>query len=576
MTRESFNIASLLTEAAGRWPDRLAVVASHRPDVLGRERLSYRELDESSSVLAAELVKGDVPPGSRIIVMVRPGLDFVIIVFGLFKAGLVPVMVDPGMGLKRMLRCLAEGRPSGIVGLPVAHLLSLTAPVYFRGIKVRVTVGRRWGWGGRTFAKIMKGAVAPEPKPGPDGRAEAGPGPQFKLPPLPLPTGADDMAALLFTSGSTGPAKGVVYTHAMFRAQVEAISQGLGLRPGGIDLATFPLFGLFAPALGLTSIIPDINPGRPGRADPRRIVSPIIKYNVTSMFASPTLLDKVSRFAHEHRLSLPSLRLVISAGAPVSPRVAAAFASLISGEARLLTPYGATEGVPLTIIDAGEISRETKLMTEQGLGMCVGRPLPGVHLGIIRIKDGAIERWKDELRLPMGEIGEIIARGPMVSAQYFERPRDTALSVIPDPGASPEGFWRRMGDVGWMDAEGRLWFCGRKAHRVVTEQGTLFSIPCEAIFNNHPQVRRSALVGVGPLGRQKPVIIIEPHSSLKSPSWSALIEELGALAKANPRTIHISSFLKCRSFPVDVRHNAKINREKLAIWAVRGLMTPAR
>ena len=556
-SEQIFNIASLLSQSAAKWPERLAVVAPHRPDVLGRGQLTYKELDDSSSLLAAHLVRGDVQPGSRIIVMVRPGLDFVTIVFGLFKAGLAPVMVDPGMGVKRMVRCLAEGRPSGIVGLPVAHLLSLSAPGHFRGIKVRVTVGRRWGWSGRTLAEIMNSAP-PDP-----------------MPPLPVPTKGTDLAALLFTSGSTGPAKGVVYTHNMFGAQVEAIREGFDIREGGIDLATFPMFGLFSPALGLTSIIPDINPAKPAKADPRRILAPIIKHGVSSMFASPTLLDKVSRFAHEHNLSLPSLRRVISAGAPVSPRVASSFASLMSGEGQLLTPYGATEGVPLSIIDADEIMTGTKLMTEQGMGMCVGRPLPGVSLGVIKIQDSPIARFSESLRLPMGEIGEIIARGPMVSRSYFERPKDTALAIIEDENqANPEGFWRRMGDVGWMDSSGRLWFCGRKAHRVVTEYGTLFSIPCEAVFNNHPLVKRSALVGVGRPGHQLPVIIIEPHEALKKPDWNALLEELASLAKANPRTITVTTFLKYRSFPVDVRHNAKINRDKLAVWAARELMKP--
>jgi len=552
-----FNIASLLTEAAEQWPDRPAVIAAHRPDVLGRGQLSYRELDESSSHLAARLLKDGVRPGSRLIVMVRPGLDFVNIIFGLFKADLVPVMVDPGMGVKRMLRCLAEGRPAGIVGLPVAHLLSLSAPGYFRGLKVRLTVGKRWGWGGSTLEEIMNAA----------------PGPAGARPPE-IQTRAGDMAALMFTSGSTGPAKGVVYTHAMFAAQVEAIREGFDIREGGVDLATFPLFGLFSPALGLTSVIPDMNPAKPAKADPRRILEPIIRHGVTSMFASPTLLDKVARYAHEHHLTLPSLRRTISAGAPVSPRVAASFASLMKGEAKLLTPYGATEGVPLSYIDAEEISMKTRTMTEQGLGMCVGRPLPKVSLGVIKITDGPIAKFSESLKLPMGEIGEIIARGPMVSAAYFERPQDTAKSIIPDP-EGPENepkFWRRMGDTGWMDAEGRLWFCGRKDHRVVTDQGTLFSIPCEAIFNNHPLVRRSALVGVGQPGHQKPVIAIEPQATLKAPAWSSLVEELNALAKANPRTLTISTFLRCRSFPVDVRHNAKINREKLAAWAAGELM----
>ncbi|MDR1920254.1 MAG: AMP-binding protein [Candidatus Adiutrix sp.] len=557
---EIFNIASLLTEAAAKWPDRPAVVCSHRPDVLGRHALTYAQLDDSSSHLAAKLLRGGAVAGSRVIVMLRPGPDFVVVAFGLFKAGLAPVMVDPGMGLKRMLRCLAEGRPSGIVGLPAAHLLSLTAPGYFKAIKLRVTVGRRFGWGGSTLLDIMKTAAASE-------------APEALEASLPVQTRAGDMAALLFTSGSTGPAKGVIYTHAMFRAQVEAIREGLDIREGGVDLATYPLFGLFAPALGLTSLIPDINPAKPGKADPRRIIEPVLRQGVTSMFASPALLGKVSRFAHEHNLRLPSLKRVISAGAPVPPNMAAAFASLMNPGAQLLTPYGATEGVPLSSIGAEEISSQTRLMTEQGLGMCVGRPLPGVQLEVIKISDGPIGAFSDDLRLARGEIGEIIAKGPMVSRGYFERPGETALSVIPE---GENGFWRRMGDVGWLDNSGRLWFCGRKNHRVVTEQGTLYSIPCEAIFNNHPQVRRSALAGVGAPGRMRPVIFIEPHAAVRGLKWNALMEELASLAKANPRTIHITTFLRCRSLPVDVRHNAKINREKLAVWAAGKLAKTER
>lgn len=547
-----FNIASLLTEAAAKWPDLPAVVAPHRPDALGRGSLTMSELDASSGKLAAWLMRNEAVPGSRVIVMVRPGLDFVSIVFALFKAALVPVMVDPGMGLKRMMRCLAEGRPSGIVGIPAAHILSLTAPGSFKGIKLRVTVGRRFGWSGGLLVDIM---AAPD-----DGAAEVSP----------VQTAPEDMAAILFTSGSTGAAKGVVYTHAMFRAQIEAIRTGFDIQPGGVDLATFPLFGLFAPALGLTSIIPDMNPANPAKADPRRIIEPIINHRVTSMFASPTILTKTASFAHEHNLNLPSLKRVIAAGAPVQPRSVAAFTSIMSGEGKLITPYGATEGVPLTRMDGEEINCDTKLMTEQGLGMCVGRPLAEVKLGIIAISDEVIAAFKPGLLLPPGEIGEIISQGPMVSRSYFQRPRETALSVMPEEDNNNR-FWRRMGDVGWMDAEGRLWFCGRKSHRVITSQGTLFTIPCEAIFNNHPLVSRSALVGVGKPGRQKPVMVVEPHKYVKGPKWEKLKEELEALARANPRTISINTFLCCRAFPVDVRHNAKINREKLAVWAAKEL-----
>jgi acyl-CoA synthetase (AMP-forming)/AMP-acid ligase II len=487
------------------------------------------------------------PRGARLAVLARPGADFVAVIFGLFKAGLVPVLADPGLGAARLFHCLAETRPAGLVGVPLAHLASLAAG-QSKNFKLRLTVGRRWGWGGATLAEILKEPESPGE--------------------LPAPTLADDLAAVLFTSGSTGPAKGVIYTHAMFAAQVEAIRDGLDIRPGGRDLATFPLFALFAPALGLTSIIPDFNPARPAKADPRAIVRPILRHQVTSLFASPTLLAKVAAHARGRGLTFSSLERIISAGAPVPPRAVASFQPLLASGAVFQTPYGATEGMPLTRIDAGEILNRTRGLTEEGSGLCVGRPLPGVSLGIIGITDEPLAAFSPDLLLPAGEIGEIIARGPMVSPGYFDRPVETALSVIPETGPAGAGkFWRRLGDVGWLDGEGRLWFCGRKAHRVVTGRGVLFSLPCEAVFNGHPRVRRSALVGVGPSGGQKPVIVVETGRT----GWRGLAAELAVLAKANPRTLDIETFLRHPAFPVDPRHNAKINREALALWAARKL-----
>ena len=542
-----FNIASLLSLSAEKSPDQLAVVSPRRPDVLGRSRLTLSELEKSSSALASSFLKAGFRPDNRIIVMVKPGVDFVQIIFAMFKAGLVPIMVDPGMGLKRLLACLAESRPQGMIAVSLAHLLTLTLPQHFRSLKNRVTLGARWGWGGKTLKELMEA-------PGDE---------NFNM----IENDGGQTAAILFTSGSTGPAKGVIYTHNMFKAQVEIIKNGLGFEPGGVDLATFPLFGLFAPALGLTSVVPNINFTKPGKVDPRRIIEPIRQFRVSSMFASPVLLGRVAKQAHDKQLKFPSIKRIIAAGAPVPPKTIELMGDLLAPDAAILTPYGATEGMPLTFIEANEILTETKVMTEQGLGICVGQPLPGISLDVIKISGRVIKTFKPEFILPQGEIGEIIARGPVVSASYFERPAETDMAIIYEENGS--GFWRRMGDVGWKDAKGRLWFCGRKNHRVVTSHGTLFSIPCEAIFNNHPLVRRAALVGVGPEGQKRPVIIIEPALRLTGAKWPDLSAELLALAKTNPRTIHINTFLKYRSFPVDPRHNAKINREKLSAWAAR-------
>ncbi|MDR0354474.1 MAG: AMP-binding protein [Deltaproteobacteria bacterium] len=539
-----FNIASLLTQAVRQNPDKLAVVNKRGPDCLGRTKLSYAQLDEDSNLLARGLLNSPLQIGDRVVVMVPQGPDFFVVIFGLFKAGLVPVMVDPGMGLKRMLSCLAEAKPQGLVGTKLAHMASLIMPRYFAGIKHRVTLGRTFFWGGDSLAALLT-------RSGPAENAE------------PAPTLADDPAAVLFTSGATGPAKGTIYTHSMFRAQVKLIDETFALGKDGADLSTFPLFSLFTSALGLTAVIPNMNPAKPGSADPKKIIQTINEEKCTSIFASPALLMRLAGYVKDNDLKFPTLNRAISAGAPIQPQAAIDFAKAMAPGAKLSTPYGATEGMPLTSIDVGEIA-EVRGMTEQGFGMCVGRPLPGHKMAVIPLTDSPMNSFSERQILPMGEVGEFVASGPVVALEYFERPKETEMSLVKGPD---QKTWRRMGDCGWQDAQGRMWFCGRKSQRVVSGKTVYFTISCEAIFNNHPKVKRSALVGVETPDKTKPVMIIEPMERMTPKQWAVLVEELRALGRSNPRTMSIESFLSHPGFPVDIRHNAKINREKLAKWA---------
>jgi acyl-CoA synthetase (AMP-forming)/AMP-acid ligase II len=254
---------------------------------------------------------------------------------------------------------------------------------------------------------------------------------------------------------------------------------------------------------------------------------------------------------------------VVSAGAPVSPANIAQFATMLSADAQIHTPYGATEAVPIISIGSHEILSETRALSEQGHGMCVGRPLPHTRIRIIRIADDPIPVWEDGLEVRPGEIGEIIVQGELVTRRYYRQPRADALAKIRDG----DRFWHRMGDLGWQDKKGRIWFCGRKSHRVITSDGDMYTIPCEAIFNNHPQVFRSALVGIGTPPHQEPVICIELHADQATGDTENLERALGELAAGNPLTAPIRRILFHPSFPVDIRHNAKIFREKLARWA---------
>lgn len=541
------NIAAHLPRMAAAVPDQPGVIVTASRDARGKAQyaqLTFAELEALSNRYANAVVAAGIQRGMRTLVMVRPGFDFIALAFALFKVGAVPVMIDPGMGTARMLECIRQVDLDAFVGIPLAHVMRVLKPEPFRGVKHVVTVGRRWFWGGASLARLAATAAD-----------------TFD----PAATTADETAAILFTSGSTGPAKGVVYEHGMFDAQVRLIQSQYGIEPGEVDLPAFPLFALFSTAMGMTSVIPDMDASRPAQVNPAYIVEAIRDHRVTSTFGSPAIWKRVSQYCVDHDIKLPTLRRILVAGAPVSPVVIEKLHRALSDDADVHTPYGATESLPVSSIAgrallAGAIDR-----TRAGAGFCVGHPMPGIEVRHIKITDDAIETWSDDLVVPDGERGELVVSGPVVTREYFGLPEATRLSKIADG----RRIWHRIGDLGYRDAQGRLWFCGRKAHRVVTCEGTLLSVCCEAIFNEHPQVARSALVGVGPRGEQEPVIVIEPVDG-KAPRGAqadSLVTELRRMAAASPVTQAIRRILFQSSLPVDVRHNAKINREQLAAWA---------
>jgi acyl-CoA synthetase (AMP-forming)/AMP-acid ligase II len=542
---DTVNIAEQLTQMAARTPDKHAVVWTAGRDRSGRARyahITFRQLEQETDRYAHGLERAGITRGTRTILFVTPGRDFFALVFALFKVGAVPVMVDPGIGRHQMRRCLSEVQGEAFIGVPRAHLFRTLYPGAFRSVRVAVTVGRRWAWGGLRLQDVRTDPWQPY---------------------HPVATHASDAAAILFTSGSTGPVKGVLYEHGMFDAQVRYLRTHFGYAPTEVDLPTFPLFALFDAALGMTAVIPDMDFTRPGSVAPQNIIEPIVDHDVTHMFGSPALLDRVSRYGEAHGTVLPTLKRVMSAGAPVPPVVLQRMHTLLGPDAELHTPYGATEALPVASIGSREILGGTAAQTARGAGTCVGRPMPGLDLRIIRIDDAPIAGWSADLELPRGEIGEITVTGAIVTRGYHGNPEATAVAKIAHEGSTRH----RMGDVGYLDPSGRLWFCGRKSHRVVTITGTLFTVPCEAIFNQHPLVFRSALVGIGNAGRQKPVLCVQLEKTKPRRDTAALRDDLLRIAASHALTNDISTVLFHPSFPVDARHNSKIGRETLAVWA---------
>jgi acyl-CoA synthetase (AMP-forming)/AMP-acid ligase II len=538
------NIAAALPRLARERPDQVAMRCPGRGGRYG-VAITYAQLDARSDAIAAGLARRGIVGGTRTVVMVRPTPEFFLLMFALFKAGAVPVLVDPGIDKRALKQCLDEAQPEAFIGIPLA-MLAKALLGWAKSARVRITTGRRAWLADATLADIER-----------DG---ANAGPQL------ADTRPDDVAGLLFTSGSTGVPKGVVYRHRHFVAQIEMLRDAFGIEPGGIDLPTFPPFALFDPTLGLTSIIPDMDPTRPAKADPRKLHAAIKRFGVTQLFGSPALM----RVLAEHGEPLPTVRRVTSAGAPVPPEVVAKMLALLPPDAQLWTPYGATECLPVAVIEGRELLT-LRERTETGAGTCVGRPVSPNDVRIIRIDDAVIPAWSDALQIAAGQVGEITVAGPSATDAYFNRDAQTALAKIrerlPDGG---ERIVHRMGDLGWFDGDGRLWFCGRKSQRVVVDASTtLCTEQVEPVFNAHPWVKRTALVGIGPKDAQTAVLCYEPADRISTGIFD-IPDELRHLGEGFVHTAKIAAFMRYpKPFPVDIRHNAKIGREALAAWAAQ-------
>lgn len=568
------NICRHLKQAAHAIPHHLAVAVQSAQGAsvanLRYSELDFLNLDRQSDAIAFALNAHGIERGMKAVLMVTPSLDFFALTFALFKAGVIPILVDPGMGINNLKQCFAEAAPDAFIGIPKAHIARRLFGWGKGSIKSLLNVdGGKTGLAARLI-RIATGAISLSTLlQNSSSRHSSAQHAEYPM----VMLKSDEMAAILFTSGSTGTPKGVVYSHGMFEAQIKALKNDYGICHGERDLATFPLFSLFGPALGMASIVPEMDASKPITANPEFLFAAIEKYQCSNIFVNPALLERLGRAGEQKQHKLHSVQRVISAGAPATIASIARFSKMLSQGVPILNSYGATESLPISMIASDALFATTDI-TDNGGGICVGGAIDGVTIRIIGISEAVIPEWDEALVLNNGEIGEIVVQGPMVSQSYYlkDSQRDSATAAAKMWDSATNSFRHRMGDLGYLDDQGRLWMCGRKAHRVdATRKGQLvkryYSIPCERIFNTHPNVKRSALVGVKVANEIEPLICIELDQSLVCNKSQQLYQDLITIAEQFAQTQGIRRFLIHPDFPVDVRHNAKIFREKLAVWA---------
>ncbi|MEU7913272.1 fatty acid CoA ligase family protein [Microbispora bryophytorum] len=495
---------------------------------------TYGQLSRSVDHAVVALAEAGIRPGMRTGLLVPPGPELGALAVALVRLRAVPVLVDPGLPLDAIRRCLRQAAPEAFIAIPAAQLAR-----------------RLLGW----TPDVRVSITVPT-------RRRRGPAWTSRGPVRWPPAGPDDLALIAYTSGSTGPPKGVPLRHRHLAAQLGLLGALGTVRPGTPVLSTFAPFALGAAAFGATVVIPDMDPRHPVRADPAALVADIQRYRVAGMFAPPALLDRLARHCAARGLVLDTLGDVVSAGAPLPMPVMERLRGCLRDEARVLSVYGATECMPVAAIES-RLLAEHAAATAAGAGTCLGHPLPGAEVRVIAVTDDPIERWSEDLVVPSGTVGEITVAAPTVSDPYLDDPGATALARIRDG----DRVWHRMGDVGRFDGHGRLWFAGRKSERVRTVGGDLHTDQVEPVFAAVPGVRRTALVGVGPAGAQRAVLIVECEPG--SRDNGRVKEDILDVAARHPHTAELREVLFHPGFPVDARHNSKIRRHELARWASR-------
>lgn len=529
------NVCELISKQVKKHPEKKAIIHA-RKNIFHKNKypyLTFSQFDKRINQISHKLSALGVKPQDKVLFFVKPNLDFSAITYALFKLGAIVVFIDPGMKREYFLKAIKELKPDVLIGMPKVHLVRHFFKDVFKDIRLFITTGKIPS----LFAKSIYRGLS-----------------KFDDEYVTYIPKADDLAAILFTSGGTGKPKGVEYTHDIFINQTKMLQKEFNLTSSDTDLAGFPLFSFFTLAMGMTSVVPFLDASAPSKVDPKILYQNIEDTKANFLAGSPAIWDKLVDYCINYNLKLTKVKYLVMFGAPVRIELHKKLKKILPNGTSY-TPYGATECLPVSNISAKEILGKLDHLTLSGEGTCVGRPLAGVEVKIIKFSDKVVQA-NELIELDTYQIGEIIVHSPNVTKAYFGDKSATELAKIEHQGR----IWHRMGDVGYLDDQNRLWFCGRACHVVYTPKKTYYPNQVESVFNGHSMVAKSALIKDEK--ENVAAIVIERKDKLKTLEPMFLMD-LKNLAQKTEKTKTIQKFYIKNNLPVDIRHNIKIDRTQI-------------
>lgn len=524
------NVYDIFSHQVTQHADQLAMI-----DKDGNRSLSF--LDFHRLVLAFEkcLKELGLQTGDIVLMMIKPNFEYNALVFAMMKSGIVPAFVDPGMKREYFLKAVRDLDYKVMLGDMKAYLFykifNMQGDFHFYQIRLVKNALKTFQAMKTNDEEILLGAD--------DDQDESD---HYDF--------SKTLCALLYTSGATGPAKAVEYTHDIFIAQIHYLKEMFDLGIGDVDLAGFPLFSMFTMSMGVTSVIADIDVSKPSQASGEKLFNQIIRHHVTFCSGSPAIWKNLAHYALASQKTIPFVKSLVTFGAPIQENFHHMFSKILEvGDT--YAPYGATESLPISVMGYHELRDifqkqahhlKHPFLGNQYQGICVGKPV--MHVQIFDHQD-----LKNMNPLKTNQIGEICVAGPVVTKRYYQNPtaNEKAKFYLHDK------LFHRMGDMGYLDEEGRLWFLGRKVHIVTNAKGEIYyPMGIEPLFNRETNIfERTALV------QDK-----EGASLMIVPSFGVSFNQAHQHAKEiiQKRSLLIDHIYPIKAIKVDTRHNIKIDR----------------